>query len=89
MLGAGADSQVWPTPLADARPRPAAPLVLAFAIGMAAMLPLFLFFATERFSVLARLLAWLGLLYQGWAIRGLSHRQQPARWRLLSLGPSS
>lgn len=61
MLGAGADSQVWQTPLADARPRPAAPLVLAFAIGMAAMLPLFLFFATERFSVLARLLAWLGL----------------------------
>jgi hypothetical protein len=61
VLGAGADSQVWQTPLADARPRPAAPLVLAFAIGMAAMLPLFLFFATERFSVLARLLAWLGL----------------------------
>ena len=28
---------------------------------MAALLPLFLFFATERFSTLARLLAWLGL----------------------------
>lgn len=56
-----ADPEVWPTPLADARPRPAAPLVLLFAVGMAALLPLFLFFATERFSTVARLLAWLGL----------------------------
>jgi hypothetical protein len=56
-----AASEHWLAPLTQARPLPAAPLVLAFAIGMAALLPLFLFFATERFSTLARLLAWLGL----------------------------
>jgi hypothetical protein len=50
----------WPTPLAGVRPLPAAPLLFAFAVAMAATLPLFLFFATERFSMLARLLAWLG-----------------------------
>jgi len=58
---AAGDRELWQTPLADARPRPAAPLILAFAVGMAALLPLFLFFATERFSPVARLLAWLGL----------------------------
>lgn len=56
-----AESDVWDTPLADARPLPAAPLGFAFATAMAAMLPLFLFFATERFSTLSRILAWLGL----------------------------
>ncbi len=58
---AAADRELWQTPLADAHPRPAARLVLLFVVGMAALLPLFLFFATERFSTLARLLAWLGL----------------------------
>ncbi len=56
-----AETEQWLTPLAAAQPMPASPLLLAFAIGMAALLPLFLFFATERFSTLARLLAWLGL----------------------------
>ena len=56
-----AASDLWLAPLSEARPLPAAPLMLAFSVGMAAMLPLFLFFATERFSTVARLLAWLGL----------------------------
>ncbi|MFO0573668.1 MAG: hypothetical protein U1A78_06720 [Polyangia bacterium] len=45
-----------------ARPGAAAPLVLGFGLLAAISLPLFVFFGSARFSLLARLCGWLGLL---------------------------
>lgn len=54
-----------PDPPADAEPRAlgaAAPLLLGFGLLAAISLPLFVFFGSARFSLLARLCGWLGLL---------------------------
>lgn len=59
---ASADSSdiALPAPVAD-EPRHRLHWLIAYVVGMAVALPLYLLFATPRFTTLARVIAWLGL----------------------------
>ena len=80
-------SPLWSHPLRLSEELPATRLRVAYGLAVLGLLPVLLLLATERFSILARLAAWVGLLLAGLPTLNLltNRRARPSSVAGLSL----
>ncbi len=80
-------SPLWSHPLRLSEVLPATQLRVAYGLAVLGLLPVLLLLATERFSILARLAAWVGLLLAGLPTLNLltNRRARPSSVAGLSL----